>query len=345
MRMNTFCSQAYTAGGLKTLKVKSERKDYFTYYFKGYPDALKRELLSAVSDYAKCETAYDFGGRPISLVCDEKGFRIFDGTYPQTREPETYGITDAIINLGGYQSFPLPDIARKKAAVLFEEIRKAEKRCTGYISAAKGVADDCRRLEKNNISFPSVNRFMSALWKKYGTPPVGRVGKEVRFFADVPTADGMYFPFSKFGEYCKCVSVISDFSSALAESTADKIRLYAISCGYDVITFVDFLDGETVRHVIIPELEYGIYSERLTPASEIENTKRIRKSRFLSREYNEKYKNRAAFCKRAYSELIEEAEKSIKDIQNLKNQLDEIFFSATDCGRFIDDNLAEIRKI
>lgn len=340
--MDTFCSQAFTSKGLKTLKMQSENNGLFTYYLKGYPDALKRQLLSAISEQTDCVTAYDYTGSPISLICRQKNFQITDGTYPVIREPETYGITDAIINLGKYQPLRLSDVSADKASALFNEIKKAERRCTGYISAAEGVAEDCRKTEKSHIDSRRINRFVSSLWRKHGTSPTGRIGKETRYFAEVPTADGMDFPFKKFSGYCRTVSVISDFSSAFADFTADKIRLYAISCGYDVISFVDFLDGETVRHIVIPELEYGVCCEKLSPAPEIENAVRIRKNRFLSAEYNGRCKNRAAFCTRAYRELMEEAEKSIKDIRILKKQLDEIFLCATDSDRFIRENLAEI---
>lgn len=344
--MDNFCSQAYTSKGLVSLKSRAADIK-FTYIMKGYPDSLKRFFLKKLLTSAdSCfNAAYDYNNSPVCLYCREKNFQIVDGTYPLTAEPETYGITDTIIDLSAFQNLQKLTEKRDIAANLFKSIKKEEKRCRDFISAAKGISDDCRRHESQYIDRSSLNRFASRLWKRYGTPPSGRVGTETKYFADALSGYGMSFNFEKFSSMCKTVSVINDFSSVVSVSVADKIRLYALSSGFDVISFVDFLDAETVRHVIIPELEYGIYSARFSEDGNFENCRKIRKSRFLSRESSEYIKNRSSFCKKAYSEFISEAANSIKAIENLKNRLDKIYLSATDINRFIFNNEQKVTGI
>lgn len=334
--MNSFCSQAYTSGGLTEIKSHAAADSEFTYILKGYPCTLKQKFIREIQNSAdcECEILYDYNENPFFLRCRERKFRVVDGTYPHFCEPETYGITDKIIDLSAFQNPEILRSRRAEALELFTKIRKEEKRCTGFISAAKGIADDCRRIEASSVSGKKINRFAFRLWEKHGTPPRGRIGTEKKYFADVLTENGTDFAFRKFSEMCEYMFVIKDFSSAVSSQLTEKIRLYALSCGYDVISFVDFFDCQTVRHIIIPELKYGIYCERAVHAP-FESVKYIRKSRFLKEEYSENCKNRASFCQKAYAELTDEAVKSLKTIESYKKALENIFISATNEKSFL----------
>lgn len=338
--MDSFCSQAYTSKGLTAVKNQRGRGALFTYILKGHPTEIKNKFIFEAQNSANCECDidYDYNENPISLVCEGKGFCIVDGTYPCIREPETYGITDKIISLGEYQSGEILKFRKDEALRLFDEIKKEEKRCAGFISAARSVAADCRHFEENSLNRAKINRFAAKLWKKYGTPPTGRIGTERKYFGEVITENGLQFSFEKFSRLCSNISVINDFSSAAGALIVDKIRLYALSSGYDVISFIDFLDGCTLRHVAVPELGYGIYCER-TLKAEFENAGRIRKSRFLKEDYTENLKNRASFCKKAYSELVEEAVKSLRFLEKSKGNLNKIYLSATDEAHFFKKNV------
>lgn len=339
--MNYFCSQAYTKNGLTYLKNQPKQNDHFTYIIKGYPDSLKHKIMKQVQESTPCECKieYDYNENPVSLLCAEKGFSIVDGTSPNPVEPQTYGITDTIIDLNTYQNLQILNQRKDEVLDLLKEIKKEERRCAGFISAAKGIADDCKRIESASLNHPKINRFSAKLWKTYGTPPTGKIGKEKKYFANVLTPNGCEFPLEKFGEMCDRISIINDFSMAAASLITDKIRLYALSCGYDVLSFLDFLDGKTVRHIIIPEISYGIYCER-TSFVTFENAKRIRKTRFMKEDFEKSIKSRALFCKKAYIELIAEADKTLEYVDNLKKSLDDVYLSATDDKKF----LAEIVK-
>ena len=191
--MEPFISQAYTAGRLSALKTQNTN-GLFTYILKGYPRSLKRELIKSVQNVCgKCEAEYDFCAEPFSLVCREKGFAITDGTSPFTAEPETYGISDCIIDLGTYQNSAVLQSRRDEALALFREIGRLEKRCSEFISAAKGIADGCTETEAPAVNRPALNRFAARLWKKYGRPPTGRIGRETKYFAEVLTPSGLVF--------------------------------------------------------------------------------------------------------------------------------------------------------
>lgn len=338
--MEQFCSQAYTSSGLITIG-NHTGGDLFTYILKGYPDALKKRLITEAVNSADCgcRTLYDYNGLPFLTECSEKGFLISDS---DLFKPETCGITDTLITPYPFLNRQLIESRRDRALFLFSEIKKEEKRLTGFISAARSLAADCRKIEKQSLNTSYINRFTFGLWKQYGCSPTGKIGKETKYFADVLTSDGIDFPFEKFSGYCTRVSAADDFSSVIAESVADKIRLYALSCGLDVISFVDFLDARTVRHIIVPELKYGIYCERMPCDGKISGVKRMRRSRFFNREKSEHFRNRISFCRKAFGELIKEAEKLLKKTEMLKKQLDEIYLSAADCDGFIKENLSRI---
>lgn len=344
--MKSFCSQAYTSKGIVTLNPHTS-EEIFTYIFKGYPNSLKRDFLERISNISESNgiCAYDYNGQPISFLCEEKGFFITDGTFPNVAEPKTYGITDSVIDISAFQNPLILQKEKENAIHFFNEIKKEEKRCAGFISAAKGIYDDCRRYEEPFINKPHLNRFAAGLWKKYGTAPSGKIGKETKYFAEVLNGNGMDFPFNKFSSMCETVSVINDFSSSVSACVADKIRLYALSCGFDVLSFVDFLDAETVRHVIVPQLKYGFFSKGRYAGCQIENSKQIRKSRFYIHGNMDSVKSKKQFCRKAYYELTDEASKSIKRIEKLKNSLDNIYLSATDTEEFIGKNELKVTRI
>ncbi|MCQ2479703.1 MAG: hypothetical protein MJ120_03600 [Clostridia bacterium] len=328
--MNYFCSQAYTQNGLTYIRNQTAKSDNFTYIFKGYPNSLKAELLRKLQNSAGCECLmeYDYNESPVSLMCAGRGFSVVDGTAPNCAEPLTYGITDALIDLNAYQNQEELRNRKDEILSLFREIKKEEHRCAGFISAARGIAEDCRRIEMPSLNKPKINRFSARLWKTYGTPPTGKIGREKKYFANVLTSDGCSFPFSAFSDLCERISVINDFSMSAASIITDKIRLYALSSGHDVISFLDFLDGKTVRHIIIPEISYGIYCEK-TSSVTFENAKRIRKTRFIKEDFADNFKPRSNFCKKAYNELIAESVKTLKSVDYLKNKLDNVYLSVT----------------
>lgn len=336
--MNSFCSKAYTSGGLTEIGNRAADGE-FTYILKGYPCALKEKFITEIqnSSDCECEIFYDYNEKPFSLRCRGRHFRVIDGTHSPC-EPETYGITDKIIDMSAFQNPEILRNRKEEALELFAEIKKEEKRCTGFISAAKAIADDCRRVESPALSVSKINRFASRLWGKHGTPPRGKIGTEKKYFAEVLTENGADFAFRKFGEMCRNIFIIKDFSSAASSLLTEKIRLYALSCGYDIISFIDFLDGQSLRHIIVPDLEFGIYCERAVHAP-FESVKYIRKGRFLKEDYSESCKNRVVFCKKAYTELTGEAVKSLKIIENHKKVLDNLFISATNEKSFLINHI------
>lgn len=343
--MENFCSQAYTANGSVSLNRHNNPEDgIFTYVLKGYPDCLKRQLINTVDTCAECETEYDSEGNPFSLVNWSKGFRITDGTYPDSAEPKTYGLIDGIVDLGAYQNFSVLQSRKEAALNLMNEIKKTEKRCTEFISAAGGIEKDCAGIEDSALRKPALNRYAAKLWKKYGSPPTGKVGREKKYFADVISPSGMSFPFEKFSGLCRNISVINDFSSAVSAPLVDKIRLYALSCGFDVISFISVTDTSSVCHIAVPDIGYGIYCEK-TEHAQFDKAEYIRKNRFLDSEYTGRFRSRTMFCRKAYSELLDGASASLAELQKLRKSLDDIYLSATDSEKFISDIALKIAGI
>ena len=54
---------------------------------------------------------YDYNEKPFSLRCRGRHFRVIDGTHSPSCEPETYGITDKIIDMSAFQN---PEILRNR---------------------------------------------------------------------------------------------------------------------------------------------------------------------------------------------------------------------------------------
>ncbi len=339
--MNRFCNCAYTSQGLKYIKPQI-KNDTYNIVIKGYPCSLIRKFIREAEKLSECNVFYDYNGNPVALYCENKNIYITDGMLPSSAEPVTFGAADDLVYLGQYENKNSLRKNSDRIVSLINSIGKCEKKCVSYLETMCGIAEDMKRTEKSCMNINKINRFASKLWKKYGTPPNGRVGKETIVFSDYITPHGEKIAFDEFNSVCKNITVVNDFSFLVSEIIVEKIRLYALGCGYDVISCADYLNMSKIRHIIIPELQYAVFSER--QSTDKICGKRIRNTRFVSDDYSQISKNRIVFYKKAFYELEQQASKSLQLIENMKNKLDEIYLSSWNGESFIAEKVRDIYK-
>lgn len=336
--MSISATGAYTAKGFISFERNIFPPECFTYILKGRPDFAKTDLMQSLIDSEKnCCVEYDYEGKPRLVYCEDKNICVRDGTYPYSADAETYGATDRIIDLSSFQT----DNQIKKQAArvtdIMHLIRKEEQRCERYLLSCAGIVNDCKRLEKNNLDSKKLSRYASKLWRRYTGGMKGSVGTEKKCFLSPLGSKGIKNADSVFSELCSSVTVINDWVGCAADQITDKIRLYALSSGYDVISCADILfPDEAPEHVIIPELKFGIYRQRSSAMPEFRAYKRIHARRFMLRESSDSIRNRISFSKKAYSDLLNEAAASIKKIGFYNGELDKIYSEKFDSQTFSD---------
>lgn len=339
--MNGLVSDSYTSKGFISFERKVFPPDCFTYIMKGYPDSAKTEFMnSIINDEKNCAVWYDHAEKPRVIFCEDKNVCVKDGTYPYTADVRTYGAADKIIDLSAFQLGPELKSQAVRVNDLMTLIKKEEQRCERYLLSCAGIVNDCKRIEKSNIDSKKLNRYVSKLWQRYSKGLKGRVGSESKFFSSVISADGIVNHDSAFTENCSSIIIVNDWSGCTADIIIEKIRLYALSGGYDVISCADILFPDDVaQHIIIPELQLGIYRQRNAGMPEFKSYKRIHSRRFLIKETSDCIRNRISFSKKAYSDLINEAVASVKKIRFYNDELDKIYG-----GNFDFDGFYEMRR-
>ena len=334
--MNSFYSGAYTSDGFKSYKLKSVSPDCFRYILKGESPTVKEKLFKNIiamldKDNADYTISRNYDNRITGVHCSKKGFIICDGTYPFCEEASTFGAVDGIISTEIFQNSKAlrrcaDDILEMNAQVLCNE-----RRCVRFLSAAAGLAEDKKRLEKDIIDTIKIGRYAAKLWHNYGCSPSGKVGVEKQVFLSVPTKDGVKCSDADLSQLCDTAIVINDPIGTSADIIADRIRRYALSSGVDIISCCSFLNpGDDPEHVINPSLRFGVFKFSKELKLNIPNIKKVKASRFASKELVENIRVRLQFNQRAYDSLMKEVTETIKNIDNMRQRIDVIYSQATD---------------
>ena len=336
--MNGLFSSAYTSKGFLSLEKETYPPDCFTYILKGYPAEAKKRLFQKIISESENElfVQTNYRREPELVYSEQDKFCIKDGTYPYFRDVSTYGVSDKIIDLSAYQKNAELKNQSSRVSELMSLIKKEERRCERFLLSCSGIVNDCKRLDKDNLDTKKLNRYISKLWRRYGEKPTGKVGMQYKYFASVLTESGTVRSYEPFCSECKNVIVINDWSGAAADMIIDKIRLYALSCGFDVITCVDILFPDDIpEHIIIPAIGLGIYRERSLTSPCFTSYKRIHSRRFMLKETSDCIRNRISFSKKAYTDLINESVYSLKKLKILNEELDGIYLENFDMELFL----------
>lgn len=214
-----------------------------------------------------------------------------------------------------------------------ERCKKIE-RCRRFLTAAEGIKTDATRLDSKSLDAAKIFSYSARLWKKNGGKMQGRVGTETKRFVSCMTPDGTELNLKAF-DGCERLAVIADKTGAAANVIVDRIRRYALSSGYDVISCVCSLDRRTTEHIIIPELGFGVFSSE--HYHRIAN-KKVRKT-FAQRFHtgsSELVKNRLNFSIKAYRSLMNEAFDSLAEAYLQEQKLNYVFSGITDIEKAVE---------
>ena len=98
---------------------------------------------------------------------------------------------------------------------------------------------------------------------------------------------------------------------------------------YDVISCPCTVNADTVEHLIIPELSFGVFTSKYYHRDDFENSRRIYAKRFMYQNA-ENIKLRTDFSLKAYRSLMNEAFASLEKIGECDRRLNEILYPTTD---------------
>ena len=277
---------------------------------------IKNELLFS---WEKC-----FG-----IFCDEKNFLIADENFLSKKEIEK---AKKIFNLD--ETFS-EKISLDLLHICLGSRRKKLERCQRFLTAANSIRDDMLRIDLQSTDVGKVIEYSSRLWKRCGGTLQGRVGTETKKFVSCVTSDGVELNMKAF-DGCERLAVIADKTGAVSSLIVDRLRRYALGSGYDVVSCVCSLDSETVEHIIIPELKFGVFSSKYYHRIAPKKERKVYAERFHSKD-RELVKNRLNFTMKAYRSLMNEAFESLKEAEFEERKLDRIFGNVIDPSLIVDE--------
>lgn len=268
------------------------------------------------------------------ILCNDRKILIADKKYlnkNQTKNIERNYNLNEIFSEGK---------SRELLHIYEKEYNKKIDRCNRFLSAADSIKKDALRIDLQSVNIGSVVNYSSKLWKKLDAPLKGSIGTETKSFVSCITPDGVELNMKAF-DGCERLAVIVDKTGAVSTMIADRLRRYALGCGYDVISCICSLDGKTVEHIIVPELSFGVFSSehyhRILPKKE----RRVFAARFHTKD-SELYKNRLNFSLKAYRSLMNEAFDSLIGAQAEERKINYIFGEIADAYDAVSEIIEDI---
>lgn len=326
MNESCFYYGVITPDGYRSLMNESEFSNRKNFIVEGQSPAVKRENFSFVKARLTAEktpyTEFCIADGCGGIFCEK--FKICDEDFIG-KSPCSY----EKILLKKFQNYPVKNDFENETENINILKEKELLRCRRFLEACRTVQNDLLRLEQPYINREKINRFTSDVWQKITNGMKGRVGTETRRFVTCITADGSELNMEAFDSYCEKMLVISDRTGGCAGIITDRLRRYALGSGYDVISCPCTLNPDTVEHLIIPELNFGVFTSKHFHRADFENSRKIYAKRFVYRSADE-IKIRTDFSLKAYRQLMNEAFASLKRIDELNRRLDGIYYGRTD---------------
>lgn len=321
MVKNCFYYATYTPDGIFTLLTKSNFCNAEKILICGESNAVKQQLFDFVKSKYNCVDLLRDDCK-AGVFCKEKNFIVADSRFANFRTCEKLMLED-------FQNSDLIEKHKCEISEILLERHRAEERCRRFLEACKGINGDAHRIDSQSIDRTKINRYTARLWQKYGGTLKGKVGTQTRRLVSCITQDGVEFNSTAFDVYCDRVIVLVDKTGACSKLIVDRIRRYALSSGYDVISCVCSMNPEQTEHIIIPELRFGIVSSEYYHRAEFKNSRKVFATRFHTSE-SEKTKQRVDFTLKAYHSLMNEVFDSVRQINCCDKRLNFIYAPATD---------------
>lgn len=314
MISDCFYYGTYTPEGFFSVVNKPEFSAEKNLTVKGFSCSMKQKLfLNIRNELDKRGYRYvDFRAddRSLGFYSEDAGFRIIDGTYSDIASNSEIILLD-----NGLTEEIQPYLNLRENAV-----RRAQR----FLLACRCISNDMVRLESENIDVMKINRFSTRLWSSTGGTLNGNVGTEHKRFVTCFTPDGVELNMEAFDIYCDNVTVICEKSGACAARIVDRVRSYALSAGYDVISCICPMNVEGgAEHLIIPELRYGIFVCKHYHKGDFRKGRRVFYGRFLS-DSGEQIKHRIDFSLKAYRRLMQEVFTSLNEVKMYDKELENL---------------------
>lgn len=334
MISNCFYYGVYSPQGFYSLATRPNFSAKRNYILKSYSEKFKQDvfdsLKAALDSRSMAYTDFCADDRSIGIYSGDAGFRIIDGTYDNYDSVNVDTVLDFNI-----------DIINEQVQEVLSIRKQSVERAVRFLSACRCIGNDMVRLDVADMDIAKINRYTSRLWANSSGRLKGSVGTEHKRFVTCITPEGVELNMEAFDIYCEKVITVCDRSGACADRIVDRLRRYALSSGYDVISCICPLNiNSSPEHLIIPELKLGVFTCKHYHRADFKNSRIVSARRFLLSDESST-KRRMDFNFKAYKRLMREVFTSLESVRECDIQLDELIYTQ-DSAQTVSDIVKKI---
>jgi len=312
----------------------SAEKGWKAFIIKGGPGTGKSSFMKYVAARAE-EKGADYELFPCSsdpdsldaIILKDKKTVIMDGTAPHTVDPDFPGICETILNFG---EFWQKEKLEKEADKILKATKKNKKlhiTASRYIKAVGNLMEDNLKTANFACYKDKINRFADSLCRKHIPQGNGEKYEWIRFFTGITPKGVVFYGNSVINSLSDSVIIEDEFGS-VSNIIISKVRDYALTNGYEIITVKNaFLPTSLTDAVIIPSLSFGIFreSEYGHFGSDI---RRIHARRFINNGQLHKSRERIKFNKKAEKKLLSTACMTLSEAKTVHDEMEKYYISA-----------------
>lgn len=324
------------------------------YILKGGPGTGKSSFMKFIA--AKC---FDFGlgvelcpcsSDPHSLdglIIPKIKTAVLDGTAPHVLEPELPGVVEEIINLGAFWDGEKLKENAKGIEKEWSENKILHKAARGYLYAAGELLRDnlkisLRLCDKEKVEKYALNMAKKLILKRNMAP-----SEDIRFIGGI-TPEGVVGYGRTITDYCRNTVILEDKYGGAAAIFMAKIREYALTSGYHILTLKNpFLPSLMIDHIVIPELSLAFCRE-YEYMHFLKEQRRIHSSRFYDLEIKKQMRGRMLFNRKMSKDLLGIAANMLSSAKTSHDRLEKYYVEAMNFDlqvSFANDIAEKILKI
>lgn len=317
-------------------KVYDSQEDWRVYIIKGGPGTGKsnfiKKVCSALADYnvkiehifcASDPKSYD------AIILPEQKIFIADGTSPHVLEPKYPGAVELLLNFGDFFDDSSLYEKRKDIITITKKCAALHERATRFIGAAGSLLNDTYRLALDCTDIEKILRYSVKLSMREFKPISDKKGTENIRFLSAITPEGIKTFKDTADSLCERLFIIKDEWGASSRILLSQLRSLALNAGYDIITcYCPLAPNEKIEHIFIPSLSLGFVTSNRWHSFDTPSYRTIHAQRFTDYEQIKARKQRISFNKRAATELIMEAAKTIEHALSTHDELERYYVNS-----------------
>ena len=304
------------------------------YIIKGGPGTGKSSFMKKIAKSAK-EKGHEIILCPCSsdpdsldaLILPDKKTVIMDGTSPHTVDPKYPGVCEEILNFG---EFWKTDALNQKDEIICvtDKNKQLHKIASSYMKAAGQLIHNNLKIAAVCTDQQKVLHVADNLCRKYIPKSCGTPFEWTRYLTSI-TPKGFVF-LGENGGLTENNVIIEDKYSFSANLILNKIRDYALTNGYEIITVKNgFLPSVITDGVIIPKLNISFLTENQYTKINLPIS-RIHSRRFTEISVLSRNRERLKFNKKAIDLLLTSTADTLKEAKNIHDILEGYYISAMD---------------